>query len=281
MQYSPKISIVTVAFNSANTLVETIRSVVAQIHDNIEYIMVDGGSTDGTLKIVDHYRDHVSILISEPDEGIYDAMNKGVRAATGDVVGTLNSDDFFADADVLSRLANQVTAHPEIEAFYANLLFVSEEDISTITRTYFARRYAFWKARFGFMLPHPTFYARPALFGAHGYYNTSYRVAADFELMFRFSGRGVTFRHLDYVMVHMREGGVSPPGFCARLNQNHEIVRACWEKRQVHQYRFRIEQNPLQTPDAPHVRTPCVWTAPDGVFVHDQWAGDRQGRPEN
>lgn len=226
---SPKISIVTVTYNGMKTIEDTISSVLGQSYENIEYIVVDGGSTDRTLEVIDRYADRIATVISEPDEGIYDAMNKGIKAATGDFVGILNSDDIFSNSDVIARLADYLSANPDADAVYANLVMVTPDDTTKVTRKYFSNRYHFWKARFGLMVPHPTFYTRRSSFEAYGYYKMDYRVAADFELMLRHYRGGQKFQHFDTIMVRMREGGISTTGFWWRLHQNMEIVRACRE----------------------------------------------------
>lgn len=222
-----KISIVTVCFNSAETIRDTIESVLSQSYKNIEYIVVDGASKDGTLDIVSAYGGRISKVISEPDRGIYDAMNKGVVAATGDFVGVLNSDDIFADVNVIKSLVMHLQSNPGADAAYADLVFVERNNINFVTRKYSSAGFSPWKIRFGFMIPHPTFYARRQLFSTLGSYKLGYRVSADFELMARFFSRGVKMTRHSAVMVKMREGGISTTGFWWRIHQNLEIVRAC------------------------------------------------------
>lgn len=224
-----KISIVTVCYNSAETIEDTIQSVLAQHYPAIEYIVVDGASKDNTLDIVSKYSDRISTVISEPDKGIYDAMNKGIALATGDYVGILNSDDVFADADVIVRLVEHLRQHPMLDASYADLVFVERTDLHKITRRYSSSRFAPWMIRFGLMLPHPTFYAKRELFSRYGLYKLDYRVSADFELMTRFIHSGAFIGRHDSVMVKMRQGGISTTGFWWRIHQNMEIVRACRE----------------------------------------------------
>lgn len=224
-----KISIITVCFNSAETLEDTILSVLAQSYTDIEYIVVDGASKDSTLEIISRYSERISTVVSEPDKGIYDAMNKGIALATGDYVGILNSDDVFADTGVINRLAAYLQANPQLDATFADLVFVERDNLEKITRRYTSSWFSPWMVRFGLMLPHPTFYAKRGLFQAHGDYKLSYRVAADFELMTRFLRAGITISRHDSIMVKMRQGGISTTGFWWRVHQNMEIVRACRE----------------------------------------------------
>lgn len=224
-----KISIITVCYNSAETIRDTIESVLSQSYENIEYIVVDGASKDDTLNIVSKFEGQISKVISEPDKGIYDAMNKGVRAASGDFVGILNSDDIFADVNVIRDLVVHLQSNPDADASYADLVFVERRQTDFVTRKYSSAGFSPWKIRFGFMIPHPTFYARRELFEKNGDYKLGYRVSADFELMARFFSRGVKMVRHAAVMVKMREGGISTTGFWWRIHQNMEIVRACKE----------------------------------------------------
>lgn len=222
-----KVSIVTVCYNSAATIRDTIESVLAQDYADIEYIIVDGASKDNTLSIVNEYRDRISTVISEPDKGIYDAMNKGIQAATGDVVGILNSDDFFTSNKSIDHIVSGFTSG--VDAVYADLVYVKQDNPTAISRLYSSAGFAKWKMRFGFMVPHPTFYARRELFEKFGYYKLNYRVAADFELMARFFIGSINPKRVNAIVVSMREGGISSNGLRWRIHQNMEISRACNE----------------------------------------------------
>lgn len=225
---SLKVSIITVCYNSDKTIRDTIESVISQSYEGIEYIIIDGGSTDSTLDIIREYEDHIQTVISEPDKGIYDAMNKGIKAATGDYVGILNSDDIFSHNHVISDVVALLKSK-KTDAIYGDLVLVNRNNTSDIVRSYSSKNFKKWKIRFGSMLPHPTFYVRRNLFDKFGFYKTNYRVAADFELMARLLCKGiVTVRNPD-VMVKMRQGGISGNGFWWRIHQNLEIVRACKE----------------------------------------------------
>ncbi len=224
-----KISIITVCYNSVETIRDTIESVLLQRYPNIEYIVVDGASKDGTLSVISEYEGRIAKVISEPDKGIYDAMNKGVKVATGDYVGILNSDDVFAGENVIQEMVAHLQSNPDAEACYADLVFVQRKQIDVVTRKYSSESFSPWKVRFGFMIPHPTFYARRELFERYGDYKLGYRVSADFELMARFFSKNVKMVRHAAVMVKMREGGISTTGFWWRIHQNLEIVKACKE----------------------------------------------------
>ena len=224
-----KISVITVCYKSSQTIRDTIESVLSQKYTDIEYIVIDGGSTDTTLAILDEYRGQVSKLVSEADQGIYDAMNKGIGIATGDVIGIVNSDDVLFDGDVISKIAMAFQQNRECEVVYSNLVYVKRDNLDVVTRTVTAPSFGLWKVRFGFIMPHPSFYARRELFSRLGNYKLDYRVAADFELMTRFLLSGIRFSRLPITAVKMREGGISSSGLWWRIHQNFEIVRACRE----------------------------------------------------
>ncbi|MDZ7662818.1 glycosyltransferase family 2 protein [Thiohalophilus sp.] len=221
------VSIITVCFNSASTIRDTIESVRSQNYPDIEYIIIDGGSTDGTLEIVKEYDDSVSVLISEPDQGIYDAMNKGIRAASGDFVGLLNSDDILFSQETISELADFLSSRPDIDAVFGDLVYVDRNNVNQVTRYYSSKNFSPWQIRFGLIFPHPTLYVRPEVFRKLGLYKLNYRVAADFEMMARIIMSGVSYARNPRIMVKMSEGGISSTGFWWRIHQNMEIVRAC------------------------------------------------------
>ncbi|MBW3761216.1 glycosyltransferase [Aeromonas jandaei] len=224
-----KVSIVTVCYNSEKTIEDTILSVAAQSYQDIEYIIVDGGSTDKTNDIVKKYLDNiVSVHISEKDKGLYDAMNKGIKLATGDVVGILNSDDFFVSENSLSELMSGFLT-PDIDAVYSDLVYVESENTNKVTRLYSSKIFKKSLIKFGFMLPHPTFYAKKNVYNDFGFYKLSYRVAADFEFIARCVMNNVRFNRVPSITIKMREGGISSSGILWRIHQNMEIVRACKE----------------------------------------------------
>ena len=224
-----KISVITVCYNSESTIRDTIESVLSQNYTDIEYIIVDGASSDGTMAVVEEYNDRIAIVVSESDKGIYDAMNKGIKLATGDVVGILNSDDFFSENTVIEAVAGTFANDPETDGIYGDLVYVQKDNIDKKVRDYSSRFFSKWKIRFGLMLPHPTLYLRRDVFSNFGFYKLDYRVAADFEFITRLVVGGVSLKRLPKVMVKMREGGISSTGLWWRIHQNIEIARACRE----------------------------------------------------
>lgn len=223
-----KVSIITVSFNSENTIEDTLQSIKSQTYSNIEYIVIDGLSNDGTNEIVKKYRDIVSIHVSEKDRGLYDAMNKGISLASGDIVGILNSDDVLADDSVIEKIVAGFD-DVSVDAVYSDLIYVSEHNLNKPTRLYTSKVFSKRIIKFGIMLPHPTFYVRKACYEKFGLYKITYRVAADFELLARFMSKGIKAIRLPFISVKMREGGISSSGLLWRVHQNFEIVRACKE----------------------------------------------------
>ncbi len=209
-----KISIVTPTWNSAATIRNTLESVLCQDYAHFEHIIVDGGSSDNTLDIIHEYSgryDGRIKCISEPDEGIYDAMNKGIEMATGDVVGVLNSDDFFTSSDALSTIVREIASH---DAVYGDIHYVDPSDLTVPVRYYSSSLFRRWKMRFGFMPAHPSFYCRKKLYSDFGLYDKDFKIAADFEMLLRL----IYLHRIDalYIpkdFVTMRTGGASTSGF--------------------------------------------------------------------
>lgn len=202
-----KISLITVVYNARNTIEKCVESVVSQKFKNIQYIVIDGGSTDGTLAVLDRYRKNIHVLVSEPDNGIYDAMNKGIQMANGDIVGTLNADDFLADEDVLNDVAKAFALH-ETDILYGDLDFVDPGE--KVVRKWRSGKYRRGMFNWGWMPPHPTFYCRKILFNDLGTYRLDYGSAADYELMLRFiHANRKSVSYLDRVIIKMFIGGVS------------------------------------------------------------------------
>lgn len=224
---SNTVSIITVSFNSATTIRDTIESVLSQDYPAIEYIIVDGGSEDETLKIVREYGDRIDRVISEPDRGIYDAMNKGIVAASGDLVGTLNSDDFYADTTCVRQLVSRLE-DADTDCVFADLVMVDPVNTDRIVRYYDSSAFRPPRLRYGWIPAHPTFLAKRSLYNRHGGYSLDYRIAADFEMMVRLLYRAeASYVHLPTVVVKMRSGGASTRSLGARWLLNREIVRAC------------------------------------------------------
>jgi glycosyltransferase involved in cell wall biosynthesis len=221
------ISIITVVFN--NELIgSAIQSVIDQDYKDIEHVIIDGGSTDGTLAIIERFKAHVNVLISEPDHGIYDAINKGIAVAKGDIVGVLNADDVFADHQVLSRVAMKFKTQPLIDAFYADIVFTERQDITKVTRYYSSAKFKPWMFRFGTAPAHPSFYAKRSLFYEHGNYCTDLEISGDFDLLLRFMHiHKIKTSYVKDVWVKMRLGGISTSGLASIIKQNKEIVISC------------------------------------------------------
>ena len=225
-----KISVITATFNSGKTVRDTIESVLHQTYKDVEYIIVDGMSKDNTMEVV---RSYESLFcgrmryVSEPDKGIYDAMNKGIAMATGDVVGILNSDDFYTSPDVLEQVA-KVMAGGGIDAVYGDVHYVHDEHLDKCVRYYTSRPFHRRWMRFGFMPAHPSFYCRRSVYEQYGAFNLSYKVAADFENLLRliFVHR-IRTHYIAKDFVTMRTGGISTKNFKNRLLITREDVRAC------------------------------------------------------
>lgn len=204
-----KVSIITSCFNRAATIRSAIKSVLEQDYDNIEFIVVDGASTDGSLEIIREYEERISTIISEPDHGMYEAINKGIRVATGDVIGLLHSDDFFYDNEVVSRIAERMRI-TRADFLYGDGLFVNPDNTDKVVRNWIGGSYRLWKVRHGWLPLHPTCYIRREVVNRLGLYNESYKIAADSDLLLRYliTG-GLTTTYLGEYIVKMRMGGLS------------------------------------------------------------------------
>lgn len=204
-----KVSIITSCYNRAATIRGAIESVLAQDYDNIEFIVVDGASTDGSLEIIGAYEKRISTIISEPDHGMYEAINKGIRAATGDIVGLLHSDDFFYDNGVVSCIVERMKT-TQADFLYGDGLFVNPDNTDKVVRNWIGGNYRLWKVRHGWLPLHPTCYIRREVVNRLGLYNESYKIAADSDLLLRYliTG-GLTITYLEEYIVRMRTGGLS------------------------------------------------------------------------
>lgn len=223
-----KISIITVCLNSAATIRGAIESVLAQEYPDREHIVVDGGSTDGTLDIIAEYAGRIDKVISGPDRGIYDALNKGLAAASGDVIGVLHADDLYESQDVLTAVAQTFGATPQAEVVFGDVVFVKSGDLVRVIRHYSSKSFRPWKLRFGWMPPHPASFLRRSAYMRAGPYATDLKISADYELFVKaLLVHRLPYVRIDRVLVRMRSGGLSTSGPRSSLLLNREIVTAC------------------------------------------------------
>lgn len=254
-----KISVITVSFNARDTIADAISSVRAQDYSNYEHVLVDGASTDGSIGVIENKRHRNLIFVSEFDSGIYEAMNKGVRMATGDLIGFLNADDYFCRTDSLKIIAERAIANSNASAISASVAIVDSTRPSRSLRLYGATNFRRWMLRFGHMPPHPGFYARRSAFEEVGPFRGDYKIASDFEWMVRFFYQNRKMGvFLPEVLVAMRSGGVSTRGFQSTRVINAEVFRALsthgiktsrpliWSK-----YIAKIGQMPLRSDEFP------------------------------
>lgn len=224
-----KISVITVTYNSGAVVRDAIASVLRQTYSNIEYIIVDGNSTDNTMDIVRAFEPSFAgrlRWVSEPDRGIYDAMNKGIAMATGDVVGILNSDDFFTSDNIVELIASSFVE--DTDAVYGDVHYVSPANLSRSVRYYSSRSFRPWKMRFGYMPAHPSFYVRRSIYTRYGGYSLDYHIASDYDMMLRlFCLHKIRAKYVPADFVTMRTGGVSTKSMANRLLITREDAKAC------------------------------------------------------
>lgn len=233
-----KISVITATWNSGKTVKDTIESVLHQTYTDVEHIIKDGGSKDDTMAICLDYmkrfyyspdasdsREKTMKIVSEKDGGIYDAMNKGVKMASGDIIGILNSDDFYTSEDVLQKVAEEFEKDSSLEAVYGDIHFVNPENLNKCTRYYSSSYFRPWLLRFGFMPAHPSFYVRREVYEKYGLYDLQFRTSSDFEWMVRlFDKNHIKAKYLPMDFVTMRDGGESTAGLEAKRKVNSDIV---------------------------------------------------------
>jgi len=241
---TPTVTIITVSYNSASTIADTLKAVESQTYQGIEHIIVDGGSTDQTVKIVEGFP-HVAQCISEKDEGIYFAMNKGLAMATGDIIGILNADDIYADNEVIAKVA-AAFEDPAVDATYADLVFVDREDVSKVFRTWKSGPFRRSSMYNGWMPPHPTFFVRRSLYEKYGHFNTVLRSAADYELMLRFLLKHeINLSYIPQTIIKMRQGGKSTASISNRIKANWEDRKA-WKMNGLRPHFFTLFLKPLR-----------------------------------
>lgn len=216
-----KVSIITVVFNGVRTIKDTIESVLSQSYQDIEYIVIDGGSTDGTLEILTEYQGKISKCVSEPDNGVYDAMNKGLKLAAGDCIAFLNADDFYASTNaVLSIMEAFETMN--VDAVYGDIVYIDKHNENKLVRYWKAGKYKNGSFFYGWVPPHPAFFCRKQAYDKYGYFKSDFRIAADFELMLRFIEKHkIKVGYIPEPVVKMRGGG--------KANVLSGIIRGNWE----------------------------------------------------
>lgn len=217
-----KISIITVSLNSAKTVEKTILSVLEQTYDNIEYIIIDGNSMDDTICIIKKYENNIFKFVSESDEGLYDAMNKGIRLAKGDIIGFVNSDDILASPEILENIS-KIIEEENVDGVYGDLVYIDREDATKVIRYWKSKKFNSSLLNKGWMPPHPTLFLRKEVYQKHGYFNLNYKIAADYDLMLRiFSDNTLKFKYLPLLITKMRIGGMSNRSLI-------NILRKSWE----------------------------------------------------
>lgn len=230
-----KISVITATWNSGKTVRDTIHSVMSQSYDDVEHVIKDGGSKDETVAIIKEYEKvlmvpgsgHTLQWTSESDGGIYDAMNKGIMMASGDVIGILNSDDFYTRKDVLAKVASEFENNSELEVVYGDIHFVKNDNLKKCTRYFSSRFFRPWMLRFGFMPAHPSCYVRKDVYEKYGMYDLDFKTSSDFEWIVRlFAKYKVKAKYMNMDFVTMRDGGESTAGIEAKKKVNNDISRS-------------------------------------------------------
>ncbi len=221
-----KISVITIAYNSGHSISDAIDSVLSQTYNDVEYIIVDGKSKDNTVEVVKSYGSRISKFVSEPDKGIYDALNKGIRMATGDVIGFMHSDDLFASDNILAKVA-EIFKTNDVDSVYGDLQYVYKNDTNKVLRYWKSGRFSLRRLKMGWMPPHPTFYVKKKVYDNYGLFNTDFRIAADYDTMLRFLGKHrISTYYLPEVMVKMRVGGASNRSLKNIIKKSKEDMKA-------------------------------------------------------
>ena len=232
-----KISIITVCFNSSKTIEKTFQSILNQTYNEIEYIVIDGGSTDSTLDIIKKYKKNIASFVSEPDRGLYDAMNKGIKLATGDIVGILNSDDIYTDEKVLENVA-RFHQNNNVEVSLGNIIQLT--NYGKLVRTYSAKKWIPEKLKIGFMPPHPSLFFKRELFDKYGYYHLDFVSGADYELIVRFFLKNnVLWKYSNITTTSMLIGGISTSGLSSYIIISKEICKAL-KKNEIKYNRLKV-----------------------------------------
>ena len=222
-----KISIITVVYNNEVTIRQAIESVLNQSYPNIEYVIIDGNSKDDTVSIIEEYKNRLGYFICEPDKGLYDAMNKGIRAATGDVIGILNSDDLYQDLDVIIDVMQQFNNDPKLDILYGDLVYVKSDDTNKIVRNWKSKGYYEQFFENANVPPHPALFVKSKVYDESGLFDLQYKLAADYELMLRmFKKHNFNSKYFNRLIIKMRLGGATNQSFSNIVNQNKEILKS-------------------------------------------------------
>ncbi len=240
-----KITIITTVFNSVETIADCIKSVKSQTYRPVEHIVIDGNSTDGTLEIIKAYEKYLACVVSEKDDGVYDGMNKGLKLATGDIVGILNADDFYSGPWVLEKVVKAFSSSG-VESCYGDLAYVDHQHTDRIVRFWRSGEFYYKRFYWGWMPPHPTFFVRREVYERHGYFNLRLGSAADYELMLRFLLKyRISTTYIPEVLVKMRTGGVSNASLRNRILANRND-RLAWKINNLKPYPWTLFLKPLR-----------------------------------
>jgi glycosyltransferase involved in cell wall biosynthesis len=240
-----KVSIITISYNSVSTIEDTIKSLINQDYAQIEYIIIDGCSGDGTVEIINRYKSNIDYFISEKDKGIYDAMNKGLNIATGDIIGILNSDDVYPNNQIISKVV-EIFSKTSSDAVYGDLVYVKIDDLNSITRRWISGHYKEGMFLKGWMPPHPAFFVKKQVYQKFGFFNTDFKISADYEIMLRFIHKNkISISYLPEVIVKMREGGENNINISNRIQANKED-RMAWKINGFKPAFFTILLKPLR-----------------------------------
>lgn len=222
-----KISIITVVYNNEKTIKDAIQSVLGQTYKNIEYVIIDGKSKDNTVNLINEYKENLGYFISERDNGLYDAMNKGIKACTGDVIGILNSDDLYQDLDVISDVMKQFKDDSKLDILYGDLIYVKSDDTNKVVRNWKSKNYYNNFFENANVPPHPSLFVRSKVYKEAGLFDLQYKLAADYELMLRmFKKYNFKSKYISRLIIKMRLGGATNQSFTNIVNQNKEILKA-------------------------------------------------------
>lgn len=222
-----KISIITVTFNCQNTISKTIESVISQTYKNLEYIVIDGNSNDNTKNIINKYKENITTFISENDNGIYDALNKGIKLAKGEFIVILHSGDIFYNKSTIEHSINEIGNYINTDIFFSNILFIENIENKRILRKYSSKYFKPFMFRFGFMPAHTSVIIRKKCFEDIGYYNIEYKIASDFDLLFNFIYiNKIKYKYIDMYFTYMTMGGISTSGFKSMIKINNEIIHS-------------------------------------------------------